>query len=159
LYIIVERERGGAVKVEIKIDGNFKEPKVVIYTDKITDEINALVGKISEENSFDLIAGFKDEKVKLLELKNIFRIYTESGKVFANTSSGNYALRLRLYEIEERLENTSFVRISNSEIINLKKVKDFDMSFTGTICVTLLNGDITYVSRRNVSKIKEKLGI
>lgn len=148
------------MKVEIKIDENFKEPKAVIYTDKITDEISTLVEKISEEeNELKIIAGFKDDKVALLDLKNIFRIYTDSGKVLAETNSGQYTLRLRLYEVEERLYDTNFVRISNSEIINLKKVKDFDMSFTGTICVTLLNGEITYVSRRNVKKIKEKLGI
>ena len=53
----------------------------------------------------------------------------------------------------------AFVRISNSEIINLKKVKSFDLSFAGTICVTLSNGQTTYVSRRYVSKIKQVLGM
>ena len=68
-------------------------------------------------------------------------------------------IRLRLYEVEQRLERVSFVRISNSDIINLKKVKRFDLSFAGTICVTLLNGTVTYVSRRFVTKIKKILGI
>ena len=42
---------------------------------------------------------------------------------------------------------------------NLKKVKGFDLSFSGTICVTLSNGALTYVSRRYVAKIKQVLGI
>ena len=49
--------------------------------------------------------------------------------------------------------------ISNGEIINIKKVKGFDLSFTGTICVSLSNGTVTYVSRRYVSKIRHLLGI
>ena len=65
----------------------------------------------------------------------------------------------RLYEIEERLNPHQFVRISNSEIINLKRVDNFDLSFTGTICVKLSNGTTTYVSRRYVAKIKKILGI
>ena len=73
--------------------------------------------------------------------------------------TGEYTLRLRLYEAEERLKPLRFVRISNSEIINLKKVRSFDLSFTGTICVILADGSKTYVSRRYVSKIKEVLGI
>lgn len=46
-----------------------------------------------------------------------------------------------------------------SEIINLKKVRGFDLSFTGTICVSLSNGTVTYVSRRYVAKIKQLLGL
>ena len=68
-------------------------------------------------------------------------------------------LRLRLYEIENRLPSNQFIRISNSEIINLKKVNNFDLSFTGTICVKLSNGITTYVSRRYVPKLKKILGI
>ena len=48
---------------------------------------------------------------------------------------------------------------SENEIINLKKVRGFDLSFTGTICVSLSNGTVTYVSRRYVAKIKQLLGI
>lgn len=89
----------------------------------------------------------------------MIRIYASAGKVFAVTHKGEYVLRLRLYEIEERLPSHQFVRISNSEIINLKNVNNFDMSFTGTICVKLANGTVTYVSRRYVSKLKKILGI
>ena len=63
------------------------------------------------------------------------------------------------YEAEQRLAKCSFVRISNSDIVNLKKVKGFDLSFVGTICVSLSNGTVTYVSRRYVAKIKQLLGL
>ena len=146
------------MQIEIKIDENYREPKIIIMTDKMTDEVNDIVKKLSDEQP-QLIAGFKDDSVQVLDPSNIYRVYAQSGKVFAETSNGNYLLRLRLYEAEERLEKLSFVRISNSDIINLKKVKSFDLSFAGTICITLSNGTVTYVSRRTVSKIKKLLGI
>ena len=96
---------------------------------------------------------------EVLEQGEIIRIYAASGKVFAVTNRGEYTMRLRLYEVEERLNPDQFVRISNSEIINLKRVKNFDLSFTGTICVELTNGTTAFVSRRYVSKIKKILGI
>ncbi|MDE7359910.1 MAG: LytTR family transcriptional regulator, partial [Lachnospiraceae bacterium] len=68
-------------------------------------------------------------------------------------------LRLRLYEAAERLNPSHFVRISNSESINLNKGKNVDLSFSGTIYVELTNGTTTYVSRRYVSKIKKILGM
>lgn len=146
------------MQIEIKLDENYREPKIIIMTDKMTDEVNDIVKKLSEEQP-QLIAGFKDDSVQVIEPSSIYRVYAQSGKVFAETNKGNYLLRLRLYEAEERLEKFSFVRISNSDIINLKKVKSFDLSFAGTICITLSNDTVTYVSRRTVSKIKKLLGI
>ena len=146
------------MQVEIKIEKDCTEPKIIVLTDKITDEINSIVNKLSEEE-VNVIAGFKDNTVELLEPSNIVRVFASSGKVIAETTDGNYTLRLRLYEVEGRLDSQTFVRISNSDIINLKKVKNFDLSFAGTICVCLSNGTVTYVSRRYVAKIKQLLGI
>lgn len=146
------------MNVEIKIDGDCKTPKVIILTDKVTEEINALVARLSEEAP-QVIAGFKDDVLRIIQQEEIVRIYASGGKVFAATSDGQYLLRQRLYEMEERLEGGKFVRISNSEIINLKKAKEFDLSFAGTICVRLDGGATAYVSRRYVAKIKKVLGI
>ena len=126
------------MQIEIKLDENCKEPKIIVVTNKMTDEINEIMKRLS------------DEQPKMI---------AASGKVFAETNHGEYTLRLRLYEMEQRLDSNFFVRISNSDIINLRKVKGFDLSFAGTICVTLSNGTVTYVSRRFVAKIKQLLGI
>ena len=140
------------MQIEIKLDENCKEPKIIVVTNKMTDEINEIMKRLSD-------AGFKDDIVEVLEPFDIYRIFAASGKVFAETNHGEYTLRLRLYEMEQRLDSKTFVRISNSDIINLRKVKGFDLSFAGTICVTLSNGTVTYVSRRFVAKIKQLLGI
>lgn len=146
------------MKVDIKIDTECTETKVVILTSKITEEINELVKKLSEDSP-QIIAGMKEDKLEILEQSDIIRIYSSDKKVFAVTNRGQFVVRLRLYEIEERLDMNKFVRIANSEIINIKKVKHFDLNFTGTICVSLHDGTITYVSRRYVSKIKLLLGL
>lgn len=144
--------------VEIKIDSSYTEPKILILTNSVTDDISNLVKKLSE-TSPQIISGIKDDKIEVLEQSKLIRIYSNAGKVFADTNNGQYTLRLRLYELEERLNPHQFIRISNSEIINLKQVKNFDLRFTGTICVSLLNGTTTYVSRRYVPKIKKTLGL
>lgn len=146
------------MQVEIKIDSSCEEPKVIVLTASMTDEISAVVKKLSEDVP-QVISGVRNDKVEVIEPRTIIRMYAASGKVFAVTEKGEYTLRLRLYELEERLDGSRFVRISNSEIINLQKVNCFDLSFTGTICVKLSDGATTYVSRRYVSKIKKILGI
>jgi len=146
------------MQLEVKIDSSCIEPKVIILTASMTEDVNIILNKLSEQTP-QIISGSRDNKIEVIEQADLIRIYANAGKVFAVTHKGEYVLRLRLYEIEERLPPHQFVRISNSEIINLKNVNSFDLSFTGTICVKLADGACTYVSRRYVSKLKKILGI
>ena len=146
------------MQVEIRIDSTVREPKVIVLTDRMTDEVNEIVRKISETEP-TMLAGFREDTVTVLDPEEIYRIYAANGKVFAVTGKAEYTLRMRLYEVEERFRRSSFVRISNSEIINLKMVRSFDLSLAGTIRVALKNGETAYVSRRYVGKIKEALGM
>ena len=146
------------MQVEIKMDSSYTEPKLIILTAAMTEEVNRIIDRLSKETP-QIISGSRNEKIEVIDQEELVRVYANAGKVFAVTEKGEYTVRLRLYEMEERLNAKQFVRISNSEIINLKKVKNFDLSFAGTICVELENGTTTYVSRRYVSKLKTILGI
>lgn len=145
------------MQVEVKLDPAYTEPKVMILTAAMTEEVTALVNQLAQEAP-QMLSGIRDEKLILLDERDIIRVYAQDGKVFATTAKGDFALRQRLYEMEERLDKRYFVRISNGEIINLKKAKGFDLKLAGTICVSLEGGVVTYVSRRYVSRIKQVLG-
>ena len=146
------------MQIEIKIDEKCAEPKIIVVTDKMTDEINEIVKRISEPLP-SVLMGFNNDIAVVLDPNSIIRIYATNQKVYAVTDSIEYTVRLRMYEIEKRLHSLGFVRISSSEIINLKKVKGFDLGFTGTICVNFQNGSSSFVSRRYVTKIKQILGM
>ncbi len=146
------------MQVEVLIDPACTEPKITIRAAAMTEEVAALVSQLTAAPAAPLI-GMRDEKLVPLDAGDIIRIYGAEGKVFAATPKGDFALRLRLYELEERLDPRVFVRISNGEIINMKKVVAFDLSLTGTICVSLQGGGVSYVSRRYVKGIKQVLGI
>ena len=146
------------MKIEVRIDETCPEPTVVVCASKVTREVEELVRKLSGAAQ-PILAGFREDEAAILDQGDILRVYAENGRVLAQTESSVYALRLRLYEVEERLDAGTFARISNSEIINLKKVKNFDLSLAGTICVRMKNGGVSYVSRRYVAKIKQVLGI
>lgn len=146
------------MQIEIKIDEKCEELKILIVTNKMTDQVEELLKKLSTAQT-EAIMGFKEDSAEILQQEEIIRIFSSNQKVYAQTKQGEYVLKLRLYELEERLNKNVFVRISNSEIINLKKVVKMDLSFSGTIGVKLLGNVTTYVSRRYVAKIKEVLGI
>lgn len=146
------------MKLEIKLDPACTEPLVTVQTEEITPEVDEIVRRLTQETP-RLLTGSRDGRLEILEPERIYRFYASGGKVFAVTERGEYTLRQRLYELEASLDSRQFVRISNAEIIQLKKVEHFDLSITGTILVRLSDGSTTYVSRRYVGRIKQMLGV
>lgn len=146
------------MKVEINIDKTLDEEKIVIYAREISKEILALKESL-ENNQANVLTGFFDDKLEFIDPDNIIRVYANEKKVYAVSQDKTYLLRLALYQVEQRLDPKKFVRISNSEIINLKKTKNFDLSYIGTISCAMVNGDVCYVSKRSLKKVKEILGI
>lgn len=143
------------MKAEIRIDPDAAEQRVIIITDRITPEIEALA-KSLEQKPFDRLTAYSERGVELIPPDEILRIYSESQQIRVHTLAGSiYTLRGRLYEYEEQLANRRFVRISNSEIVNGSMITGMDFSFPGTICLILKNGVKTYVSRRYVQRIKK----
>ena len=146
------------MKVEWVLQAEYEEPKVVIYAKEKTDALLALEGQLSGLN-LSPIPATTEGKTILLAPDQVLRFYTDGKAVCAQTAQQTCSIRLRLYELEERLDPHTFVRISNSEILNLNKITAMDLSLTGTIRITLEDGTATYVSRRYVKKIKEALGL
>lgn len=146
------------MQIRVEIDQECKETEVIIRAAELTEEIHETIQKLSVSQQ-KLLAGFTNDGVELLDASEVIRFYAENKKVYAQTARREFLVRLRLYELEERLDKHMFARISNSEIINLKEVRKIDLSFSGTICITLSNRQTVYVSRRFLVKIKEFLGI
>lgn len=144
------------MEVELKVEPGRKEPKVIILAGEDSRELQQLVQELAGL-ALSPIQVREGEQTRLLPQENFLRFYTDGKGVAAQTEEGVYAVGLRLYELEERLDRRRFVRISNSEIVNLERVTALDLSLAGTIRMTLTGGIHTYVSRRYVKKIKETL--
>lgn len=143
------------MKVEIRIDPDAAEEKIIIITNRMTPEIEAL-SKSLEQTHFDRLTAYSEKGIVLIPPDEVLRIYSESQQIWVQTLSGSvHTLRGRLYEYEEQLASLRFVRISNSEIVNGSMITGMDFSFPGTICLILKNGVKTYVSRRYVQRIKK----
>lgn len=146
------------MEVEIKIETGCKNPRIVIYTDEITQEISDIARNLTGKEHASL-AGYKGEEIILIKPEEIIRIFTLGQKVMAQLEQETVQIRYRLYELENRLSGASFLRISNSEIINFNKVKSLDLSMGGSITLKLNTGDKSFVSRRYVDKIKKYLDL
>lgn len=146
------------MEVELRIEPGRQEPEIVILAGEESEELRRLVDSLSRLALEPVPAGRGEEKL-LLPQGEFLRFYADGKGVSGQTVGERYTIPLRLYELEERLDQTRFVRISNSEIINLDRVTSVDLSLSGTICMTLDRTVKAYVSRRYVKKIKESLNL
>lgn len=146
------------MEVEIKLEPGRNEPKVIILTGEMTAAISDLARRLTA-GELRFLPGYRDGEVLLLDPKQVQRIWAEEQTVLARTESATVTLKTRLYELEERLAGTSFLRISHGEIVNFDHVKSLDLSMAGALSLRLDNGDTTFVSRRYMGKIKAYLGI
>ncbi|GGA88698.1 LytTR family DNA-binding domain-containing protein [Ornithinibacillus halotolerans] len=144
------------MNIEVKLDAAYDEPKIIIITKEITNEVKNIMNRISDTKKLTV---FSESEAIFIEADDIIRIYSENKKVFVQVDQEIYAIKMRLYELEEELDQEQFVRISHSEIINKNHIKKMDISLSGTIGVLLTGNIKTYTSRRYVPKIKKQFGI
>ena len=145
------------MQIKTIIDKKYKETEIHVLKDSLDDEVRNVVREL--HGIFDETLTGTDERGNKCVLRplDIVSFYAEGQRVFAIDDSERYSVSSKLYELEEKYGKSGFVRISKSEVVNFKKIKSLDMSFTGTIKVIMKNGYETYTSRRNVAKIKEIL--
>ena len=86
----------------------------------------------------------------------MIRIYAKDKRVYADTADGTFLIKNTLYRLEEGLPD-NFIRISNSEIVNVNRIIRLDMNLAGRIRMHMEGGIESYVSRRYVPKVKEAL--
>ena len=142
--------------IEIKVDENYENPKVVIYTKQVDKNVSDIIDSISNVNQ-EVLKAYKDEKMYILHQKDIESIYSENGKIYVRCEKEIYTIKNRLYELENLLNKRKFIRISNSEIINFERVKNIDFKILGTLIINFKSGNIAYASRRYIPKIKDFL--
>lgn len=132
-----------------------REEEVLIYTHSRTKLVSE-IERLCSNDSLELI-GFKEKSIIKLSVNDVFCFVVEDNKIFAIFENDKILIKKRLYEIEENLDS-SFVKINQSCIVNIKKIDKFDASFSGALMVTLKNGYRDYVSRRRLKFVKERIG-
>ncbi|MBR3306739.1 MAG: LytTR family transcriptional regulator DNA-binding domain-containing protein [Lachnospiraceae bacterium] len=147
------------ISVKVEINSSYDEPQVIIRTDKEDEMIADMVRSIEQclMGEQKRIPVCDDDHTVLLDPADIIHVYIENRKLVICTVSGIYRSRRPLSEFENALDDDDFVRISRFEIVNLRRVSSLDMSVSGTIRIIFEDGSETWVARRYVRNIQQKL--
>ena len=147
------------IDLKVIIDEKYEDPLITIYTKTKDDRIENIITAIenSAESGYSPITAYEDDKIVLLSQRDIIRVYTSGRKIAVRTDTNTYYVNKSLSELEQLLNSKRFIRISQSEIINIYKVKGFEFSTVGTVGIEFDNGEKTWSSRSRVKSIKDML--
>ena len=142
------------MKLNVFVDKT-QDERIDIYLKErrqIVDDIEKLISEESE------LLCHKNGEVYRLSFSEIVLFSVENEKVAVFTENDKFFIRERLYMIEEKMPS-AFIKLNQSAIGNIKKIRKFDCSVSGTLKVTFTNGLTDFVSRRQVKAVKERLGL
>lgn len=142
------------MKINVTIDRNYTEPEIQIYCRAHDGFIERLVARI-KSTSLIIIGESEGGKVSVLA-EDVFYFETVDKKTFIYQDKDVFESRKKLFELEEYLEGTPFIRISKSCILNSERVVSVDPYYGGRLLATLENNERVIVSKKYTRLFKEK---
>ena len=145
------------MKINIKQDSNVTETEITILCKQIDRELEAVISNLGLINNS--VSGKLDGETFFIPLGEVLYFETIDNKTFFYTNDKIYETTTKIYQLEEKLTDTPFVRINKSSIMNIQKVKSIKSEENSKLMATLLNGEKIVVSRQYMQNIKTKLGV
>ena len=145
------------MKIEINVDDKIEETCISVSCRKLTPELEKMLAMLRILDK--QLAATRDEETYLLDVSEIIYVEAIDRKTFVYTEDGVYEAGLRLYELEQQLEECGFCRVSKSCLIQLRAVRSLKSDINRRIRVTLDNGEVIIASRQYADGIKKRLGI
>ncbi len=147
------------IKVRTNISNEYENIEIVINAPEKNNQVLNIENDLLRisSNTIEKVIGMQENYIFIINVSDVITFYSEEKNNFAKTKDGIFKIKEKLYFLEENLPQKSFIRISNSVIVNIEKVKCFNTSIIGSILVKLTDGTEEYVSKRRVSDVMKFL--
>jgi len=145
------------MKITINIDEKTEETEILINCNQLTGDIENIIATLRIMNQQMTV--MRDDENYLLDVNNISYIEAVERKTFVYTEDAIYESKLKLYEMEDRLCQSGFFRVSKSCLVHLKFIKSLKNDIDRKLRLTMKNGEQIMVSRQYAEEIKCRLGV
>ena len=144
------------MKVIIQDIESKEEESIIINVKEMTEKIMSAINLLKSPD--DLIAHLDNQIYRLPTVK-VFYFESVDLKTFVYMEDTVYQSKLKLYELEELLNESDFLRVSKQVIVNLRKIKSIAPASGGRFQALLQNDEKVIISRQYVSILKKKFGL
>lgn len=145
------------MKISINIDPGLVDTEIVINCGSLTAETENIIAALRMANN--QITVLRDGETHILDISKIAYIETVDRRTFVYTEKDCYESKLKLYEMDEKLCSSSFLRISKSCIVRLKYIRSLKAELDRRLRITLENGEQLIASRQYADELKKRLGV
>lgn len=142
------------MKIEVHTNQRVIEPEVHIFCKRADSYIERLVKRI--ENTSLIVIGDGEQGKTTVLAEDIYYFESVEKKTFIYLEKTVLESRKKLFELEDYLRHTSFVRIGKSCILNIEKVSSVAPYYGGRLEVTLENNENLIVSKKYLRSFKDK---
>lgn len=146
------------LKIKISQNENILETEVNIqYPSKCDQETYDLLRYLEKDRK--IIFGLRNDRKYRISLYDVYYVEYVDEKTFLYLESDVYLSHNKLYEWEELLKDTSFVRISKTTIVNIDYLKFVRPLLGGKMEITFINDESLVVNRHYLKSFKNKFGL
>lgn len=103
------------------------------------------------------ITVFLEREQHQLPVHEILYMEAVGERVFVYTKEQIYEVKYRLYEMEQRMNERLFVRISKSVLMNIDCVLSIRPALNGRYLARMKNGEELMISRQYVKYVKKRI--
>lgn len=145
------------MKITININENLSDTEIVINSNSLSSDIETIIATLRMLDSQITVS--KNGESYILDVAKIVYVESVDRKTFVYTEQDCFDSKLKLYEIEERLCKSGFLRISKNCLVSLKYIRSLRAELDRKIRLTLENGEQIIVSRQYADELKQRLGV
>ncbi|MBQ4283601.1 MAG: LytTR family transcriptional regulator DNA-binding domain-containing protein [Lachnospira sp.] len=143
------------MKISINVNESIKETEIMVSCNKLTPDIEKLLAMLRVLNQQMMV--MQDDEIHIIDVAKIVYIEAVDRKTFVYTEKCCYESKLKLYEMEERLCESGFFRVSKSCLVNVHFIRAIKNDINRKLRLTLENGELIMVSRQYAEEIKARL--
>lgn len=145
------------MKLTVEERPDLAEAEVTIRCPAIDRRVRAIMAAANATAS--RLLGTSDAGTFIVEPAEVLYAETVDGRTFLYGRDRVLESPLRLYELEEALAGTEFVRASKSLIVNFDHVRALRPYLNARLELVLDNGESVIASRQYAPAIKQKIGL
>ena len=145
------------MNVTITENPQLADIEVTVACPRIDERVQRIVAGLS---AYDRkLTGEHNGATYRLVIDDVCYAETVDGHTFLYTKDAVYQTPLRLYELEDKLTGTEFVRASKQLLVNFDHVTAIRPALNARLQLLLDNDESVIVSRQYAPAIKSKLGL